>query len=122
LVFHELLGAGLCLNGRQGLANAPALVAGVDTRMVIRCVNATHSPLTVHIHGHRWQRGDNWYDTEVLGAGGSAAFAILSGSVSDGGGPGQWLVMGHGEAGMAIGSLIVTAGGVVTLAAEEQAL
>jgi hypothetical protein len=119
LVFHELLGAGLCLNGRQGLANAPALVAGVDTRMVIRCVNATHSPLTVHIHGHRWQRGENWYDTEVLGAGGSTTFGILSGSAQDGGGPGQWLVMGHGAAGMAVGSLVVTTGGAVALAAEE---
>ena len=119
LVFHELVGAGLCLNGRQGLANAPALVAGVDTRMVIRCVNATHSPLTVYIHGHRWQRGDDWVDTEVLGAGGSTALGILSGSVQDGGGPGQWLVMGRGAAGTAVGSLIVTAGGAVALAAEE---
>ena len=119
LVFHELAGAGLCLNGRQGLADAPALVAGVDTRMVIRCVNATHSPLTVHIHGHRWQRGDAWVDTEVVGAGGSTALGILSGSAQDGGGPGQWLVMGRGASGMAVGSLIVTAGGAVALAAEE---
>ena len=119
LVFHELAGVGLCLNGRLGLANAPGLVAGVDTRMVIRCVNATRGPLTVHIHGHRWQRGDGWVDTEVLGAGGSTALGILSGSAQDGGGPGQWLVMGHGASGMAVGSLIVTAGGAVALAAEE---
>jgi hypothetical protein len=119
LVFHELLGAGLCLNGRRGLADAPALVAGVDTRMVIRCLNATRSPLTVHIHGHRWPHGDGWVDTEVLGAGGSTALGILSGSAQDGGGLGQWLVMGYGASGMAVGSLIVTAGGAVALAAEE---
>lgn len=116
LVFHELMGAGLCLNGRQGLADAPALVAGVDTRMVIRCVNATRGPLTIHIHGHRWQRGDVWVDTEVLGAGGSTALGILSGSAQDGGGPGQWLVMGRGVSGMVVGSLIVTTGGMVALA------
>jgi hypothetical protein len=119
LVFHELVGAGLCLNGRQGLSNAPALLAGVGTRMVVRCVNATHGSLTVHIHGHRWQRGEDWHDTEVLGAGGSTRFDLLSGSAQDGGGPGQWLVMGLGVAGMAVGSLVVTGGGALALAAEE---
>ena len=119
LVFHELAGAGLCLNGRQGLANAPALMAGVDTRMVIRCVNATRGTLAVRIHGHRWQRGETWYDAELLGAGGSTTLAILSGSISDGGGPGQWMIVGQGEAGTTVGSLLVTAGGAVALAAEE---
>jgi len=119
LVFHELAGSGLCLNGRQGLANTPALLAGVGTRMTVRCVNATHDPLTLHIHGHRWQRGEDWYDTEVLGAGGASTFGILSGSTQDGGGPGQWLVMGHGAAGTIVGSLVVTSSGAVALTAEE---
>src|SRR5690606_25305722 len=32
LVFHELPGVGLCLNGRTGLGNTPALVTGMETR------------------------------------------------------------------------------------------
>ena len=118
LVFHELVGAGMCLNGRQGLSNAPALVAGADTRMTKRCVNATTSPLTLCIYGHRWQRGEDWYDTEVLAASSATTFGILSGSAENGGGPGQWLVMGQGPAGMAVGSLVVTGGGAVALAGE----
>ena len=119
LVFHELAGAGMCLNGRQGLSNAPALVAGKDTRMTLRCLNATPSPLTLSIHGHRWQRGEDWYDTEVLAAGSATTFGVLSGSAENGGGLGQWLVTGQGPAGMAAGSLVVTGGGAVALAGES---
>jgi hypothetical protein len=119
LVFHALADAGLCLNGRRGLAQAPALLGGVDTRMVVRCVNASRDPLTVHIHGHRWPRGEDWADIEVLGAGGSTTLRLLSGSVQDGGGSGQWLVTGRTAAGVAVGSLVVSGGGAVRLAAEE---
>jgi hypothetical protein len=119
LVFHELAGIGLCLNGRQGLENAPALVVGIDTRMVVRCVNAARTPLTIHLHGYRWQQGEEWRDTSVLGIGDATTFSMVSGSSQDGGRPGQWLAIGRGAAGTAVGSLVVTAGGAVTLMAEE---
>ena len=40
LLFHELPGVGLCLNGRQALGNTPTLVAGMGTRLAIHCLNA----------------------------------------------------------------------------------
>ncbi len=115
LLFHELPGVGLCLNGRQGLGNTPALVAGLGTRMAIYCLNATASPVTVHIHGHRWERDGRWVDAELLPAGGGATLAMLSGSAENGGGLGEWLVTGSSGADQVAGSLVVTAGGAVTL-------
>jgi hypothetical protein len=115
LLFHELPGVGLCLNGRQGLGNTPALVAGMGARLTIHCLNACASPLTVHIHGHRWQRDSRWLDAEVVPAGGSATLPMLSGSAENGGGLGEWLVTGTTGAAQVAGSLVVTAGGAVTL-------
>ncbi len=115
LLFHELPGVGLCLNGRQALGNTPALVAGMGTRIVIHCLNATASPLTVHVHGHRWERDGRWVDAEVLPAGGGATLSMLSGSSENGGGLGEWLVTGSSGAAQVAGSLVVTAGGAVTL-------
>jgi FtsP/CotA-like multicopper oxidase with cupredoxin domain len=115
LLFHELPGVGLCLNGRQALGNTPALVTGLGTRMALQCLNATASPVTVHIHGHRWEREGHWVDTEVLPAGGGATLSILSGSSENGGGLGEWLVTGTTADAQVAGSLVVTAGGVVML-------
>jgi len=116
LLFHELPGVGLCLNGRQGLGNTPTLVAGIGTRMAIHCLNAASYPITVHMDGHRWQRGDRWVDAELLPAGGGATLSLLSGSAENGGGPGEWLLTGTAGAGQVAGSLLVTAGGAVSLA------
>ncbi len=116
LLFHELPGVGLCLNGRQALGNTPTLVAGLGTRMTIHCLNAAASPVTVQIHGHRWERSGRWIDAELLPAGGGATLSMLSGSAENGGGLGEWLVTGMTGAAQVAGSLVVTAGGAVTLA------
>ena len=116
LLFHELPGVGLCVNGRQGLGNTPNLVAGVGTRMSIHCLNAASSPVTVHIHGHRWQCNGRYVDAEVLTTGGGATLSILSGSAESGGGLGEWLITGTTARAQVVGSLVVTAGGAVALA------
>ncbi len=116
LFFHELPGVGLCLNGRQELGNTPSLVVGMGTRTAIHCLNATSRPVTVHVHGHRWQSSGRYVDAEVLPAGGGATLSILSGSAESGGGLGEWLVTGTAGDAQVAGSLVVTAGGAVTLA------
>lgn len=116
LLFHELPGVGLCLNGRQVLGNTPSLVAGLGTRLALHCLNASTSPITVHVHGHRWEREGRWIDAEVLPAGGSATLSMLSGSSENGGGLGEWLVTGSARDAWVAGSLVVTAGGAVALA------
>jgi hypothetical protein len=116
LLFHELPGVGLCLNGRQGLGNTPSLVVGMGTRAAIHCLNAANTPVTVHVHGHRWQSGGRYVDAELLPAGGGATLSILSGSAESGGGLGEWLITGAAGDAQVTGSLVVTAGGAVTLA------
>lgn len=115
LVFHHLPGAGLCLNGRQGLGNTPALVVGEGTRMTVRCLNAMGTPLSVHIHGHRWELGEDYVDTELLPAGGGATLSILSGSAEHGGGLGEWLIVGQAGEESVAGSFVVTEGGALSL-------
>lgn len=116
LVFHRLPGVGLCINGRQALGNTPTLVVGLGTRMRLHCLNAAADPLTIHLHGHRWERAGAYVDAQTLPAGGSATVSILSGSAENGGGIGEWLIEG-GAAGESVqGSLLVTAGGAVQLA------
>lgn len=75
LVFHELPGVGLCLNGRMELGNTPALVVGEGTRMTVRCLNATPDALAVAIQGHRWERGNHYTDVELLPPGGAVVLA-----------------------------------------------
>lgn len=116
LLFHELPGAGLCLNGRQGLGNTPALVAGMGTRLIIHCLNGAPYPVSVHIHGHRWQNGGRSVDTELLPAGGNTTLSLLAGSTQSGGGPGEWLITGAAGGAQVAGSLVVTTGGAVSLA------
>ena len=115
LVFHELPGVGLCLNGRQALGNTPALVAGEGTRLTVRCLNATAAPLAVHIHGHRWEHTGDSTDVEVLPPGGGASLSLLSGSFEFGGGLGEWLITGQAGLAVVSGSLVVTGGGAVSL-------
>lgn len=115
LVFHELPGVGLCLNGRAGLGNTPALLTGEGTRMTVRCLNASIHPLAVNIQGHRWERGDRYTDTELLPPGGGATLSILSGSAEGGGGLGEWLITGRAGSQVVQGSFVTTAGGAVEL-------
>lgn len=115
LVFHELPGVGLCLNGRTSLGNTPALVTGEETRMTVRCLNATANPLTISIEGHRWERGDRYTDVEFLPPGAGATLSILSGSAEGGGGPGEWLITGRVGNLVVQGSFVNTPGGPLEL-------
>jgi hypothetical protein len=121
LAFHELPGVGLCLNGRAGLGNTPALLTGEGTRMTVRLLNAALNPVTVNIQGHRWERGDHYTDVEFLPPGAGATLSILSGSAEGGGGLGEWLVTGvagaTGRSGAqsVSGSFVTTRGGPVEL-------
>jgi FtsP/CotA-like multicopper oxidase with cupredoxin domain len=116
LVFHELPGVGLCLNGRQLLGNTPTLVAGTGTRMTVRCLNATLGPVSVHLHGFRWEHAGSWVDTQVLPPGGGATLSIMAGSAEQGGDLGEWLVVGRSGTASVAGSLLVTDGGPAVLA------
>ena len=115
LVFHELPGVGLCLNGRAGLGNTPALVTGEGTRMTIRLLNAATEPVTVNIEGHRWERGDRYTDVEFLPPGAGATLSVLSGSAEGGGGPGEWLITGRMGNLIVQGSFVNTGGGPLEL-------
>jgi hypothetical protein len=115
LVFHELPGVGLCLNGRAGLGNTPALLTGEGARLTVRCLNASTNPVTVSIQGHRWERGDRYTDVEFLPPGAGATLSILSGSAEGGGGPGEWLITGRSGGQTVKGSFVTTAGGAVEL-------
>jgi|GEM_PF-2188896 len=115
LVFHELAGVGLCLNGRQGLGSTPALVAGPGTRMTVRAINATGAPLSFYIAGHRWQHGGRWVDSELLAPGAGVSLSILTASFAEGGGTGEWLITGRAGEQAVHGSLVVTEGGPLAL-------
>lgn len=116
LVFHELPGVGLCLNGRRGLGSTPALVAGPGTRMNVRLLNATDAPLAFYMAGHRWEHASRWTDVELLAPGAGVELSILSASFAEGGGAGEWLITGRAGGQAVHGSLVVTEGGAVTLA------
>lgn len=115
LVFHELPGAGLCLNGRQVLGNTPAFVVGEGTRMAVRCLNAATTPVAVHIQGHRWEHAGAVTDVQLIAPGGGSTLSLLSGSSEYGGGPGEWLITGQAGSAAVTGSLVVTSGGAVSL-------
>jgi FtsP/CotA-like multicopper oxidase with cupredoxin domain len=115
LVFHELPGVGLCLNGRAGLGNTPALVVGEGTRMTVRLLNAATQPMTIHIDGHRWEQGDHYTDVAFLPPHSGATLSILAGSAEGGGGPGEWLITGRMGDLVVKGSFVTTPGGAVQL-------
>lgn len=98
--YHELPGAGMMINGRRFLGNAPTLIAGPATKMrfgVAAMNNATFH--TFHIHGHRWAipgpdgnsagaiqssvqntAVSQFEDTRILGPANSFGFTINQGS------------------------------------------
>ena len=115
LAFHELPGAGLCLNGRAGLGNTPVLLSGVGTRMTVRCLNASTQPVTVTMQGHRWERGAYYSNVEFLPPGAGVTLDILSGSAEGGGGPGEWLITGRAGNLLVRGSFVTSAGGPLQL-------
>ncbi len=112
--FHELVGAGECLNGRQLLGNTPTVLARVDTRVKFRVINFTSRPQTFHLAGHRWRQGNDWVDTADIGIASGLTLEILEGSAENGGGRGEWAVSALGAQAFG-GSLLVTDGGVITL-------
>ena len=113
-VFHELAGAGECLNGRQHLGNTPTIVARSNTRVKFRVVNFTPRPQPFHLHGHRWRFGDDWVDTISIPAGAGVTFELLEGTSENGGGNGEWLIASGTDT--TRGSLVVTDGGALNLA------
>lgn len=98
--YHELPGAGMMINGRRFMGNAPTLIAGPTTKMrfgVAAMNNATFH--TFHIHGHRWilpgpdgntsgaiqgsvqnTAVSQFEDTRILGPANSFGFTINQGS------------------------------------------
>lgn len=143
LVFHELEGAGMCINGRQYLGNAPTLVAGAQTRMRFGVAGMGDAFHTFHIHGHRWvvpgpsgktltaieqsaqtEPTSPFEDTKVFGPGASFAFTLEEGTGLFRADPpfGEWhmhchvpMHMMHGM----VGSLLVIKGGEFALPLPE---
>jgi plastocyanin len=54
LLFHELEGVGMCINGRKFMGNTPTLISGPSTQMRFGVVGMGSDTHTFHIHGHRW--------------------------------------------------------------------
>jgi plastocyanin len=100
MLFHEVTGVGMCMNGRIFLGNTPTMLGGPDTAMrfgVVGMGDATH---TFHLHGHRWtingpegtvpagniqnspeiRAVSQFEDTRVFGAANSFGFTIHEGS------------------------------------------
>lgn len=143
LVFHELEGMGMCINGRQYLGNTPTLVAGAQTRMRFGVAGMGDAFHTFHIHGHRWvipgpagktpaaieqsaqiSPTSPFEDTKVFGPGTSFAFTLEEGSGLFRADPpfGEWhmhchvpMHMMHGM----VGSLLVIKGGELAMPLPE---
>jgi plastocyanin/FtsP/CotA-like multicopper oxidase with cupredoxin domain len=135
LLFHELEGAGMCINGRQHLGNAPTLVAGPTTRMRFGVAGMGETFHTFHIHGHRWvlpgpsgttptaienspqtEPVSQFEDTKVFGPGSSFAFTLQEGPGLLRADPphGEWHMHCHVPSHMMhgmVGSLLVVEGG-----------
>ena len=56
LLFHNLTGAEMCINGRKFLGNTPTVIGGTNTRMRFGVVGMGNFDgfHTFHLHGHRW--------------------------------------------------------------------
>jgi plastocyanin len=143
LMFHELEGVGMCINGRQYLGNTPTLVAGAQTRMRFGVAGMGEAFHTFHIHGHRWvvpgpsgktptaieqsaqtSPVSQFEDTRVFGPGSSFAFTLEEGKGLFRADPpfGEWhmhchvpMHMMHGMA----GSLLVIKGGELAMPLPE---
>lgn len=102
LLFHNLTGADMCVNGRKYLGNTPTVVAGPQTEMRFGVVGMGNVDgfHTFHLHGHRWAingpHGNNraaiqgsvedtpvsqFEDTRTFGPANSFAFTIKEGSI-----------------------------------------
>ena len=135
LLFHEMPGVGMCINGRKYLGNAPTLVAGPKTRMRFGVLGMGEMFHTFHIHGHRWviagpsgktpsaieqsaqiEAASQFQDTTLLGPGSSFAFTIEEGKGLMRPDPplGEWHMHCHVPMHMMegmVGSLLVINGG-----------
>ncbi len=102
LLFHNLTGAQMCINGRKFLGNTPTVVGGPQTMMRFGIVGMGNVDgfHTFHLHGHRWTingpHGNNrttiqgsvqdtpvsqFEDTRTFGPANSFAFSIKEGSI-----------------------------------------
>jgi FtsP/CotA-like multicopper oxidase with cupredoxin domain len=103
LLFHDLEGVGMCINGRKYLGNTPTVIAGPQTHMRFGIVGMGNvdSFHTFHLHGHRWTLNgphgtsrqqiqgsaqdtptSQFEDTRVFGPANSFAFTIKEGSIN----------------------------------------
>ena len=114
LVFHELKGAGECLNGRQLLGNTPTLLARQNVRVKFRVLNLTPRDQAFHVNGRRWAWGNDWVDVLSVPSGGGLTLEWLEGTAESGGGNGEWLVQSQSSYDVC-GSLVVTDGGALAL-------
>jgi plastocyanin/FtsP/CotA-like multicopper oxidase with cupredoxin domain len=143
LVFHELEGVGMCINGRQYLGNTPTLVAGAQTRMRFGVAGMGDAFHTFHIHGHRWvvpgpsgktptaieqspqtEPTSSFEDTKVFGPGTSFAFTLEEGTGLFRADPpfGEWHMHCHVPMHMMHGmvaSLLVVKGGELAMPLPE---
>src|SRR4051794_32581259 len=143
LLFHELEGVGMCINGRQFLGNTPTLVAGVQTRMRFGVAGMGESFHTFHIHGHRWvipgpsgktptaieqsaqtEPTSPFEDTKMFGPGSSFAFTLEEGKGLFRADPplGEWHMHCHVPSHMMhgmVGSLLVINGGELAMPLPE---
>ena len=139
-LYHELVGAGMVINGREYLGNTPTLLAGLETKMRFGLVGMNELAFhTFHLHGHRWvipgPDGTNqgaiqnspqvtavsqFEDTRLFGPANSFSFTVNQGSFMgslhppEAAGLGEWHmhchVLSHMDDGM-MGSLLVVRGG-----------
>jgi len=144
-LYHELLGAGMIINGRKYLGNTPTLLAGLQTKMRFGVVGMNDLMFhTFHLHGHRWTipgpDGNNpgaiqsspqiaaasqFEDTRIFGPANSFNFTINQGSfmgslrAPDASALGEWHmhchVLNHMDDGM-MGSLLIVQGGQLAFA------
>ncbi len=143
LCFHDMEGAGTCINGRQFLGNTPTIVAGAQTRMRFGLAGMGESFHTFHIHGHRWvipgpsgkaptaieqstqtEPTSQFEDTKVFGPGASFAFTLEEGKGLLRANPpqGEWHLHCHVPSHMMhgmVGSLLVINGGELALPLPE---
>ena len=102
LLFHSLIGATMCINGRKYLGNTPTVIAGPQTDMRFGVVGMGNVDgfHTFHLHGHRWTLNgphgtdraaiqgsipdtpvSQFEDTRTFGPANSFAFTIKEGSL-----------------------------------------
>jgi plastocyanin/FtsP/CotA-like multicopper oxidase with cupredoxin domain len=102
LLFHNLTGAQMCINGRKFLGNTPTVVGGPQTQIRFGVVGMGNVDgfHTFHLHGHRWTINgphgntrptiqssvqdtpvSQFEDTRTFGPANSFAFTIKEGTI-----------------------------------------